>query len=157
MSAAKGPSLQQQYAPNSICYGCGPDTKEGLHIASYVEGDTLVCDWGPEPKFQAFPGWLYGGLLGCLLDCHCNWTAAYHLMQKNAADVPPATVTAEYTIKFLRPTPADKPLRLVARVVSSKERSAAVDGQIFAGGELCATTNGVFVAVKPDHPAYHRW
>ena len=141
-------SLQELYAARSICFGCGPANPDGLHISSYPEGDTLVCQWMPEEKYQAFPGMLYG---------HCNWTASWHLMQKNGADKPPCTVTAEYTVKFLRPTPADKPVKLVARVVQSKERSANVEGQLFSGDDLCATCTAVFVAVKEGHPAYHRW
>lgn len=150
-------SLQQQHAAASICFGCGPANKDGLQIRSYPEGDGLVCEWNPEPKYQAFPGALYGGLIGCLFDCHCNWTAAWHLMRRDGLDKPPCTVTAEYAVKFLRPTPSDQPLRLVARVVASGERSATVEGELSANGEPCATCRAVFVAVKPGHPAYHRW
>jgi len=153
----KTASLQEQFAAASICFGCGPANKDGLHIASYPDNDTLVCEWIPEPKYQGFPGALYGGLIGSLLDCHCNWCAAWHLMQKNGLDKPPCTVTAEYTVKFLRPTPSALPLKLVARVVQSKERSATVAGEVYSEGELCATSQAVFVAVKPGHPAYHRW
>ncbi|MBX9719869.1 MAG: PaaI family thioesterase [Candidatus Obscuribacterales bacterium] len=153
----KSISLQEQYAAQSICYGCGPANKDGLHINSFPEGDSLVCQWEPDLKYQAFPGVLYGGLIGCLLDCHCNWTASWHLMQKTGADKPPCTVTAELTVKFLKPTPSNTKLRLVAKVVQSKERSATVEGQLFSGEDLCATCTAVFVAVKEGHPAYHRW
>lgn len=150
-------SLQEKFAAASICFGCGPANKDGLHIASYPEGDALVCRWEPESKYQAFPGFLYGGLIGSLLDCHCNWTAAWHLMQKNGLSEPPCTVTAEYTVKFMAPTPATGTLRLVARVVESGSRSATVEGQLFSAETLCATCRAVFVAVKEGHPAYHRW
>jgi acyl-coenzyme A thioesterase PaaI-like protein len=157
LAEQRGKSLQEQFAPNSICFGCGPANQEGLHIRSYPEGETLVCEWMPEPKYQAFPGALYGGLVGSLLDCHCNWTASWHLMKNNGLDKPPSTVTAEYTVKFMKPTPTDRPLKLVARVVEAKERSASVKGELYSGGELCATCSAVFVAVKPGHPAFNRW
>src|SRR5207248_8416949 len=67
---------------------------------------------------------LSGGIIGTLLDCHCNWTAAWHLMNKAGADKPPCTVTAEYAIKLLRPTPSDRPVKLVARVVRSEEHTS---------------------------------
>lgn len=156
-STTKSPCLQEQYAAKSICFGCGPANKDGLHISSYPEGDTLVAEWAPEPKYQAFPGMLYGGLIGSLLDCHCNWTASWHLMNKNGFDKPPCTVTAELNVKFLKPTPADRPVRMVARVVQSSERKATVEGELFSGDDLCATCNAVFVAVREGHPAYHRW
>jgi acyl-coenzyme A thioesterase PaaI-like protein len=150
-------SLQETYAPNSICYGCGPANEPGLHVRSFEDGDTLVCEWGPDQKYQAFPGMLYGGLIGCLLDCHCNWTAAWHIMKRNGLDKPPCTVTAQYTVKFKRPTPSDKPVRLVSRVTDSKEDRATIEGELYSGDTLCATATGTFVAVKEGHPAYHRW
>lgn len=150
-------SLQEEYAANSICYGCGPANRDGLHISSFVDGDTLVCEWVPEPKYQAFPGSLYGGLIGCLMDCHCNWTAAWNLMQKHGLDAPPCTVTAEYAVQFKRPTSSEHAVKLVARVVKLGNSSATIDGEMYSQGELTATCRGVFVAVKPGHPAYHRW
>ena len=150
-------SLQDRYAAQSICYGCGPNNPLGLQVKSFPEGDGLVCVIQPDSKYQAFSGFLYGGLIGCLLDCHCNWAAAMHLMAKNELNVPPCTVTAQYTVKFLRPTPVAVPLRLVAKVISSTDKKAEVYGELFAGQDLCATCDAVFVAVKPGHPAYHRW
>jgi acyl-coenzyme A thioesterase PaaI-like protein len=111
----------------------------------------------PHVEYEAYEGMLSGGIIGTLLDCHCNWTAAWHLMTKTGADTPPCTVTAEYSIKLLRPTPTDRPLRLVARVTESTDTRAIVEGELIAHDKVCATCHGVFVAVKPGHPAYHRW
>jgi acyl-coenzyme A thioesterase PaaI-like protein len=116
-----------------------------------------VADWTPEPHHEAFPGMLNGGIVGALLDCHANWTAAWHLMRKAGADRPPVTVTAEYAVKLRRPTPSDGPVRLRARVVESTEDRAVVEASLEAGATVCATCRGTFVAVKPGHPAYHRW
>src|SRR5438552_4010795 len=91
----------------------------GLRIKSRVEGDEVVAEWRPEPHHQAFDGILNGGIAGALLDCHSNWTAAYHLMKKSDAAEPPCTVTAEFHITLKRPTPMDVPLHLRARVVKS--------------------------------------
>ena len=150
-------SLQEQHAGKSTCYGCGPANETGLHIRSFPQGDKLVCEWQPDPKYEAFPGMLYGGLIGCLLDCHCNWTAAWHLMNERQLDHPPCTVTAKYEVKFLKPTPSHQPVQLTASVIESKEDRATVFGELRSGGELCATCTGTFVAVKPGHPAFHRW
>jgi acyl-coenzyme A thioesterase PaaI-like protein len=100
---------------------------------------------------------LSGGIIGTLLDCHCNWTAAWHFMKKAGLDHPPCTVTAEYSIKLLRPTPSDKAVRLVARIVESTDDRAIVDGELIAHDRITATCRGTFVAVRPGHPAYHRW
>jgi acyl-coenzyme A thioesterase PaaI-like protein len=150
-------SLQEQYAPNNACFGCGPANPEGLHIRSFPKNGEVVAEWTPEKKYEAFPGVLNGGIIGSLLDCHCNWTATYHLMQKAGADHAPCTVTAEYSIKLLRPTPTTGPVQLSAKVVESEGDRATVEGTLFAGGKACATCRGVFVAVKEGHPAYHRW
>jgi acyl-coenzyme A thioesterase PaaI-like protein len=155
MSEAK--SLQETYAPEGICFGCGPANREGLRIRSFVVGEELVASFQPELKHQAFEGMLNGGIIGSLLDCHCNWMAAWHLMQRQQLSAPPCTVTAEYTIKMLKPTPIAGPLELRAWVIEASDRRARIGGSLKAGGEVTATCEGVFVAVKPGHPAYHRW
>ena len=75
------PSVQERYAPRNHCFGCGPANPKGLHVRSFEEGDGLVADWTPEPHHEAFDGAVGGGILGTLLDCHSNWTAAIHLMK----------------------------------------------------------------------------
>ncbi|MDE2235969.1 MAG: PaaI family thioesterase [Gammaproteobacteria bacterium] len=150
-------SLQETYAPDNACFGCGPANPQGLHIRSFADGDEVVAEWRASKHHEAFPGVLNGGIIGTLLDCHCNWTAAWHLMQKSGAQTPPCTVTADYSISLKRPTPTDGPIKLRARVVSSGEDRAVVEGELIAGGKVCDTCRGTFVAVKPGHPAYHRW
>lgn len=150
-------SLQETYAPHNACFGCGPANPKGLHIRSFVRGEEVVAEWKPEPHHEAFPGVLNGGIIGTLLDCHANWAATWHLMKKSGAESPPCTVTAEYAIKLLRPTPTDDTVQLVATVAESKEDRAVIDAKLIAHGKVCATCRGTFVAVKPDHPAYHRW
>jgi acyl-coenzyme A thioesterase PaaI-like protein len=150
-------SLQQTYSPNGICFGCGPANENGLHINSFPEGDEVVAEWHAEPYHQAFPGVLNGGIIGALLDCHSNWTAAYFLMKRDGLDQAPCTVTAEFHVKLLRPTPVDGPITLKARVVESTEDRATVEAELIVGGKVCDTCRGIFVAVKEGHPAYHRW
>jgi acyl-coenzyme A thioesterase PaaI-like protein len=150
-------ALQERYSPQGICFGCGPANERGLHVRSFVEGDEVVATWQPEPHHQAFPGMLNGGIVGALLDCHSNWTAAHHLMVKGGLDTPPCTVTADYAIKLKRPTPVDGPVKLRARVVESSEDRAVIEATMTSGDLVTATCRGTFVAVKPGHPAYHRW
>jgi acyl-coenzyme A thioesterase PaaI-like protein len=152
-----GPSLQERYAPASTCFGCGPANPAGLRIRSFARADGCILDWSPEPDHEAFTGALSGGILGTLLDCHMNWTAAHHLMSQGGREAPPCTVTAEYAVKFLRPTPSAGPVHLHARVVESSADRAVVEATVEAGGKTCATGRGTFVAVKPGHPAFHRW
>ncbi|MBL8149413.1 MAG: PaaI family thioesterase [Blastocatellia bacterium] len=150
-------SLQETYAPHNACFGCGPANDKGLRIRSLVQGDEVVADWKPEPYHEAFPGMLNGGIIGALLDCHSNWAAAWYLMKRAGLDTPPCTVTADYAIKLLRPTPSNDSVHLVANVTESTDDRAIVEAKLIAGGKVCATCRGTFVAVKPGHPAYHRW
>ncbi len=150
-------SLQDRYAPSTRCFGCGPANAEGLRIKSFARGDEVVAEWTPERKHEAFDGVLNGGIVGTLFDCHCNWTAARHLMEASGADTPPCTVTAEYRVVLRRPTPSTGPVTLRARVVEAGADRAVVEGPLEAGGKVTATCRGVFVAVREGHPAFHRW
>lgn len=150
-------SLQDRYAPTNRCFGCGPANEKGLRIKSFVAEDEVVCEWRPQPHHLAFEGILNGGICGALLDCHSNWTAAYHLMMKRGAESPPFTVTADFHVVLKRPTPMDAPLMLRAHVVESGEDRAVVEATLTANGKVTATCRGTFVAVKEGHPAHNRW
>jgi acyl-coenzyme A thioesterase PaaI-like protein len=152
-------SVQETYAPNSICFGCGPANEKGLHIRSFPsdDGTELVCDWTPEPQHLAFPGVVNGGIIGSLLDCHSNWTAAHHFLRARGADTIPPTVTSDFHVTLKRPTPMDVPLHLRAHVVESTDDRAVVEATLEANGKITATCRGTFVAVKEGHPAYFRW
>lgn len=149
-------SLQDTYAPEDRCFGCGPANEKGLRIKSFPSGDEVIAEWSPEPFHQAFDGILNGGICGALLDCHSNWAAAYHLMKKSGDKSPPCTVTADFHVTLKRPTPMDAPLTLKARVVESREDRAVVEATLEARGRVTATCRGTFVAVKEGHPAYQR-
>jgi acyl-coenzyme A thioesterase PaaI-like protein len=151
------PSVQERFAPKNQCFGCGPANDKGLRIRSFEDGDDLVCDFRAAPHHLAFPGVVNGGVLGALLDCHSNWTAAMHLMKKSGADAPPCTVTADFHVTLKRPTPIGETLHLRGKVVESSDDRATIEATITAGGKVTATCRGLFVAVKEGHPAFHRW
>ena len=150
-------SLQQRYAAKSICFGCGPANQHGLQIESFVDTDRLIAQFTPKLEHQAFPGVLCGGIVGTLMDCHCNWMASYALMQAQKLDAPPSTVTADYQIKLKHPTPIGDTLSLEAWVVEVDGNRATTAGHISANGVITASCEGRFVAVNEGHPAYHRW
>lgn len=92
-----------------------------------------------------------------LLDCHSNWAATIHLMDRRQEESIPCTVTADYAIKLRRPTPMSGLVHLHARVVESTDDRAVVEATLEALGKTCATCRGTFVAVGPGHPAFFRW
>jgi acyl-coenzyme A thioesterase PaaI-like protein len=154
-----GKSLQETYAPENRCFGCGPKNDKGLRIRSFVadDGNSVVCTWQPEEHHQAFGGVLNGGIIGALLDCHSNWTAAYQLMKARGDAALPCTVTADFHVKLRRPTPLGGPVSLRAWVERIEGDQAIVEATLEAGGKVTATCRGTFVAVKEGHPAFHRW
>lgn len=150
-------SLQETYAPNNRCFGCGQANEQGLRIRSFESGDEVICDWTPQPHHLAFPGVMNGGIAGSILDCHSNWTAARYFMRaRNAEELPP-TVTSDFHVTLKRPTPMDTTLHLRARVVEATQDRAVVDATLEANGKITATCRGTFVAVKEGHPAFYRW
>ena len=160
MTGATDLSLQERFAPAGRCFGCGPANAAGLRIRSFPSEDDperLVAQWQPSPQHEAFAGVVNGGIIGTLLDCHSNWTAANHLMRRRGADRPPTTVTLEYAVRLRQPTPSTGPLLLRASVAESAEDRATIDAEIVVDGSVTATCRGTFVAVRPGHPAYDRW
>jgi acyl-coenzyme A thioesterase PaaI-like protein len=151
-------SLQEKFAAKSICFGCGPANVKGLRIRTFaINPRETECRWKPETHHEAFPGMLNGGIIGALLDCHSNWTAAHFLMHATNAHEPPCTVTADFHVSLKRPTPSNQEVLLKAKVVEEKPDRALIEAELWCGEKLTATCRGTFVAVKPGHPAYHRW
>ena len=151
-------SLQLRYAPEGRCFGCGPKNADGLRIRSYDAGDgTVVTTWQPRPEHEAFDGYVNGGILGTLIDCHSNWTAIHALMTKSGVSEAPSTVTAEYSVQFLKPTPSNQPLRLIGRAVDVGSDRVSVETTVQVDDQVTARGRAMFVAVRPGHPAYGRW
>lgn len=151
------PALQDLYAPQNKCFGCGPANPKGLRIKSFLNGDVFVTTFMPETHHEAWEGVVNGGIVGCLFDCHSNWAAAYHLMTRAGTNDLPPTVTADFHVKLRKPTPSKGPVIVKAKVVESTDDRATVEATIEVDGVITSTCRGTFVAVKPGHPAYHRW
>ena len=150
-------SLQETYAPHLACFGCGPANEYGLRLGSFVSGDELIAEWQPQPHHEAVGGFMNAGIIGTLLDCHSNWAAAWFIGEHLGSDELPSTVSAEYTVKLLRPISTGNPVRLIARAVEVSDSKAIIAAEMLSGGKICATCRGTFPVVKPGNPAYHRF
>ena len=150
----KGKAFQDYYPDDlSHCYGCGSLNEDGLQIKSYWDGEETVAVFTPRPCHTAIPGFVYGGLIASLIDCHGTGTAAAAAYRSRGRemDTEPALrfVTASLQVDYLRPTPIDGPLELRGRIEEIKERKVVVTETLSAGGEICA--RGRVVAVMmPD-------
>jgi len=146
----------QDYYPDDTahCYGCGYLNEHGHGIKSYWDGDETVCRFTPAPYHTAIPGYVYGGLIASLIDCHGTGTAAaaaYRAANRPMDSDPPLRfVTASLHVDYLRPTPLGGTLEIRATVEEIKGRKVVVAATVSAEGELCA--RGEVVAVKlPEH------
>lgn len=142
----------QDYYPDQLshCYGCGRLNEHGLQIQSYWDGEEAVCMFLPKPYHMAIPGYVYGGLIASLIDCHCTGTAAAaaYLAEGRAMDTQPAFrfLTASLHVDYLRPTPLGESLEIRASVKEIKGRKVVVAAKLLVKGELCA--RGEVVAVR---------
>ena len=148
-------AIQDFYPDNvSHCYGCGRLNERGLQIKSYWLGDEAVCTYLPRPEHMAIPGYVYGGLIASLIDCHCTGTAAAASYQAagRAMDSLPAFrfVTASLKVTFLKPTPLGVPLEVRARVLEIKGRKVVMEASLSAAGEVCARGEVVAVQAPPE-------
>ena len=158
LETVESKSLQERYAPAGTCFGCGPRNVKGLRIRSFAgEDGTVVAEWQARPEHEAFDGYVNGGILGTLIDCHSNWTAIAALQNAGWATEAPSTVTSELTVRFRRPTPSSGPLRLVGRAVEVAPDRVSVETSVEVDGVVTARGQAVFVPVGPGHPAYGRW
>ena len=146
----------QDYYPDhfSHCYGCGRLNEQGLQIKSYWDGDESVCVFHPKPYHTAIPGFVYGGLIASLIDCHSTGTAAaaaYRAAGREMGTDPPLRfLTGTLQVRYERPTPIDGPLELRSTVQSVKGRKVVVETTLSANGEICA--RGEVLAIQvPDH------
>ncbi len=142
----------QDYYPDELshCYGCGRLNEQGLSLKSYWDGEETVAILNPRPYHIAIPGYVYGGLIASIIDCHSTGTAAaatYRAEGREMGTEPPLRfVTASLHVEYRRPTPLGIPLEVRGRIKEIKERKVVISTTVSAAGEICAT--GEVVAVK---------
>ena len=149
------PKAFQDYYPDylSHCYGCGRLNPHGLQIKSYWDGEESVAIFHPKPFHMAIPGYVYGGLIASIIDCHGTGTAsaAAYRAEGRGMDTEPALrfLTGSLHVEYLRPTPLGVPLEVRGRVKEVKGRKVIVSVTVTAKGEVCA--RGEVVAIRiPD-------
>lgn len=148
-------SVQEAYPENyQYCYGCGPLNEHGLHISSRWQGDECVCTFDPKPFQTAFPGFVYGGLIASIIDCHSMGTAAAARAAQDGRSLDDGEadrfVTAQLNVTYLKPTPLGATLEVRARAREIKGRKVAVVSRLMADGVECAKGEVVAVQIPDD-------
>jgi acyl-coenzyme A thioesterase PaaI-like protein len=145
----------QDYYPDNVsyCYGCGRLNESGLQIKSFWDGDETVCHYTPRDYHIAIPGYVYGGLIASLIDCHCTGTAAAasYKAEGRSMDSLPAFryVTASLKVDYLKPTPLGVPLEIRAKVTEIKGRKVVMQAWLSANGQVCARGEVVAIQAPP--------
>jgi len=144
-------AVQDTYPEDlSQCYGCGRLNEHGHQLKTYWDGREAVARFQPRPYHTAIPGFVYGGLIASLIDCHGTGTAAaaaHEAAGRPLGSAPPLRfVTASLAVTFLRPTPLGGPLVLRGRVEEQSERKVIVAISVSAEDRVCA--EGRVVAVR---------
>ena len=147
-------AFQDYYTDDvSCCYGCGRLNEDGLQIKSYWDGDEAVCTYTPRSYHTAIPGYVYGGLIASLIDCHSTGTAAAAAYRAENRDMDSEPrfryVTASLKVDYLRPTPIDRDLIIRAKVEEITGRKVIVHSTLHAGNDICARGE-VIVVQMPE-------
>ena len=151
MTDPAAPAVQDHY-PEDVahCYGCGRLNPHGLQLKTHWDGEETVARFAPRPEHTAMPGFVYGGLIASLIDCHAMGTAAAasERAQGRAIGAGPAPrfVTAALRVEYLAPTPHGPDLEIRARAVEVGERKVIVHVTVCAAGVV--TARGEVVAVR---------
>ena len=140
----------QDHMHANVCFGCGKDNHEGLQIKSYWDGDTSICKWTSEEKYHGWKNILNGGVLATLIDCHTMCTAAayaYKLEERSLGSLPDYKyATGTLTVKYLKPTPNDKPIELRAKVTEQRGKVTTVLCDVFVEG--LKTAEATVIAIR---------
>ena len=145
----------QDLLPGNHCWGCGPETEDGLRLKSFWNGGETVCTWTPRPQFAAGPRHiLFGGTISSVIDCHSIWTAIAETYRIEDRAIGEGGViwyaTASLHVTYRKPTPIDQPLTMRARVTELARRKALVHCSLVSGGVERATGEMVAVRVPPE-------
>lgn len=146
-------AFQDYYTEDfSHCYGCGTYNKKGHQLKTYWDGDETISKFTPKPEHTALPGFVYGGLIASLIDCHStgSGSAALYKNQSENRETYPRCVTASLKVEYLKPTPIDCTLELRGKIREVKGRKVKVETNLFAKGEICAKGE-VIVVQLPDN------
>jgi acyl-coenzyme A thioesterase PaaI-like protein len=145
----------QDFYPDDFahCYGCGRLNHRGLHVRTSWDGEEAVSRYTPRTWETAVPGFVYGGLIASLIDCHAMGTAAAATLQAAGQEVgavpSPRFVTAALRVDYLRPTPLGPELVIRSRVRQATERKVVIDATLSVENVVTARAEAVAVRMPP--------
>lgn len=145
-------SLQDRYFPDLPCFGCGPANADGLQLKSFVEDDLVVADFTPWPQHNNGLGFLNGGIIATVLDCHSAAAVTHEAFERDWLPLPGADlpfVTAGLDVRYLRPAPLTDTIRLVGQIIESSEPEITAEVWIEWEGKRRASAHAVWKRWRP--------
>jgi acyl-coenzyme A thioesterase PaaI-like protein len=145
-------SIQESLYPTLTCFGCGHANPDGFHLRSYREGDLTVAEFTPRPEHDNGFGFLNGGIITTVLDCHGAAVVMWEAAQREWHAPPGAPIpfiTAGFDVRFLRPTPLGPTIALVAVPAVVDERDIVVESRLEFDGKVRATMTATWRRFHP--------
>lgn len=144
-------SLQEKYWPTMRCFGCGPANEKGLRLRSFPGDGGTVAEFRPWPEHDNGLGFLNGGIICTVLDCHSATPMMLEAERLGlfAAGSPLPFVTAGLEVAYLRPTPLDEPLTLRASIIEVAEAQMTVESQLIWDDKPRAVATAVWKRWRP--------
>ncbi|HLR69189.1 PaaI family thioesterase [Virgibacillus alimentarius] len=148
-------AIQDVYGDDyAWCYGCGRLNDSGLHLRTGWDGNQTVTLYNPRKAHMAIPGFIYGGLLASLIDCHGTGSASLALHRKNGHEPedgvePPRFVTASLHVDFMKPTPDGATLKAIGEPEEIHPKKWRIQTEVFADN-VCCVKGEVIAALMPD-------
>ncbi len=145
-------AIQDDYHDDySWCYGCGRLNKEGLHLRTGWNGEKTITIYHPRKEHKAIPGFIYGGLIASVVDCHGTGSAALAVHRKNGHEPgegaeTPRFVTGSLHVNYLKPTPSGVPLKAIGTIEEIHPKKFRIITEVYAGDNLVVT--GEVIAVN---------
>jgi acyl-coenzyme A thioesterase PaaI-like protein len=142
-------SIQETYYPDITCFGCGHANHKGLKLRSYERDGIVVASFRPWPEHDNGGGFLNGGIIATLLDCHGGAAVLLESQRRGHGTGGLSYVTAKIDVAYLRPTPLAEQLELTAELVEASDDAITVQSQIHFDGKPRATGTALWKRFRP--------
>ncbi len=120
------------------CFACGRDNPIGLRLDDFaLDGGEVTARFRPRPEYRGVPAVLHGGVAATALDEVMVWAGAL------IEDV--MTVTGTMQLRFRRPVPTDRELRVRGRVVDRSGRRLRLEGELECDGATAVEASGLYL------------
>lgn len=145
------PSIQERFLPEMNCFGCGPANPKGLKLRSFAADVGTVATFNPWPEHDNGLGYLNGGIICTVLDCHSATPMILEAerlgLAEHAGLLP--FVTAGLDVRYLRPTPLDRPSHLHAEVVEVTDSAITITVELTCDGKTRAAATALWKRWRP--------